>query len=209
MSKKAKRPMSTADAKFLTVLGHELRTQPTDGNCDPRFWTVIDEKKDVPCWSENAEEWALIDDEGNVVGHVPYETDAGELLCVPVRSEVFVPEDILFLTKREAQEHIERNRHHYNKPYTYVQTAWRSPQYERLLGLLAEVDWATVALLLDDRGALTCEMDVREQSVVRISAAEIVYTWRCRCTACGWEDRSDILPNFCPSCGAKVVGLRW
>lgn len=33
-------------------------------------------------------------------------------------------------------------------------------------------------------------------------------TWGCRCTACGdkFEHTSGITWNFCPSCGAKVVG---
>lgn len=150
MSKKTQRPMSADDVKFLAALGHELRTQPTDGNCDPRFWTVIDSRDDAPCWSEEAEQWALMDDEGQVVGHVPCDIDAGELSCVPVRSERVVVEETLFLTKREAEEHIRLNRHHYNKPFTYVQTAWRSPQYERLLGILAEIDWDRALETEDD-----------------------------------------------------------
>lgn len=42
------------DAEFLASLRHELLTQPTDGNRDPRFWGVKDE---VIQWGYN-EEWA-------------------------------------------------------------------------------------------------------------------------------------------------------
>lgn len=49
--------------------------------------------------------------------------------------------DTLFLTKRECQEHIERNKHHYKDPSPYAMTAWRSPQVKQLLGILKTVQW--------------------------------------------------------------------
>ena len=40
------------NAEFLENLRHELLTQPTDGNCDPRFWGVIEETIE---WGYNEE----------------------------------------------------------------------------------------------------------------------------------------------------------
>ena len=41
-----------------------------------------------------------------------------------------------FLTKRACQEHIDSNRHHYNEPHTYANTAYRNYELERLLKVL-------------------------------------------------------------------------
>lgn len=38
-----------------------------------------------------------------------------------------IAENTMFLTLREAKEHIARNDYHYVKPHTYGMTAWRSP----------------------------------------------------------------------------------
>lgn len=42
----------------------------------------------------------------------------------------------VFLTKRACKAHIEANRHHYSQPHTYAMTAWRNPEFERLLKIL-------------------------------------------------------------------------
>ena len=48
----------------------------------------------------------------------------------------------MFLTKRECEEHIKSNSHHYNKTaHSYAMTAWRSPQVEKLYKILSETDW--------------------------------------------------------------------
>lgn len=61
-------------------------------------------------------------------------------VCFYKDVERIVP-DTMFLTKRECEEHIERNYYHYNKPHPYAMTAWRSPQVERLYEILHNVDW--------------------------------------------------------------------
>lgn len=48
----------------------------------------------------------------------------------------------MFLTLREAQDHIESNRHNYEDPRPFAMTAWRSPQVEQLYRILHEVDFA-------------------------------------------------------------------
>ncbi|EAC6733314.1 hypothetical protein PT993_000196 [Listeria monocytogenes] len=50
--------------------------------------------------------------------------------------------DTLFLTKKEAQQHIENNRRHYNSTvHTYAMTAWRSRVVENLWDILRTADF--------------------------------------------------------------------
>ena len=52
-------------------------------------------------------------------------------------------ENTFFMTLREAKEHLEKNKYHYNntaKPYGM--TAWRSPQVERLYEIIKNTDWS-------------------------------------------------------------------
>ena len=53
-----------------------------------------------------------------------------------------VVDEAVFLTKKACMEHIKKNAHNYNDPHTYVMTAFRCPEYERLLKILKETDWA-------------------------------------------------------------------
>lgn len=50
-------------------------------------------------------------------------------------------ENTLFLTLRECQEHIAANHYHYDNPAPYAMTAWRSPQFERLIKILQTADF--------------------------------------------------------------------
>lgn len=58
----------------------------------------------------------------------------------------------MFLTLREAQEHIESNRHNYEDPRPFAMTAWRSPQVEQLYRILHEVDFNRLLGLLEGKG---------------------------------------------------------
>lgn len=54
----------------------------------------------------------------------------------------FVYPNAMFLTEKEAREHLERNYYHYSKDaHTYCMSAWRSPEVERLWKVLREVKW--------------------------------------------------------------------
>jgi len=55
-----------------------------------------------------------------------------------------IVEDTFFLTKKSCQKHIEQNHYHYKNPHTYAMTAWRNPEYERLLNIIKETDWENV-----------------------------------------------------------------
>lgn len=51
-------------------------------------------------------------------------------------------DDTLFLTLRECQEHIAANHYHYEHPAPYAMTAWRSPQFERLIKILQTAEFS-------------------------------------------------------------------
>lgn len=52
-----------------------------------------------------------------------------------------VSEDHLFLTKKACQEYINRYSYNHKNPHTYVMTAERCPEYERLLEILKKTEW--------------------------------------------------------------------
>lgn len=54
----------------------------------------------------------------------------------------FIAKNRMFLTRAEAEAHLESNYYHYTDwAHTYAMTAWRSPQVERLLNVLHEADF--------------------------------------------------------------------
>lgn len=60
---------------------------------------------------------------------------------VPMHEVAEIRPDTFFITKRECQEHIKRNKHHYSsKAHSYAMTAWRSPQVEKLWEVLETLD---------------------------------------------------------------------
>lgn len=89
-----------------------------------------------------------------------YESDAKRFVeeyadakCANVAYETREPkiaENTMFLTLREAQEHIRLNGYHYTDPYTYAMTAWRSPQVEQLYKILHEVDFQQLLEVVED-----------------------------------------------------------
>lgn len=53
-----------------------------------------------------------------------------------------VDENTMFLTLREAEEHIAANSYHYIEPRPFCMCAWRSPQVERLVKVLRTADFS-------------------------------------------------------------------
>lgn len=73
--------------------------------------------------------------------------------------EPHIAANTMFLTQAAASAHLAENRHHYDESaHTYAMTAWRSPQVERLYGILHEVDFRALRCLLDMTASLpaTC-----------------------------------------------------
>lgn len=64
-----------------------------------------------------------------------------DIFRVPYRDIKVIAENTFFLTLEECKKHIELNRYHYNNPYPYCMTAWRSPQVERLYKILENTNW--------------------------------------------------------------------
>ena len=165
------------DAEFLGNLRHELLTQPTDGNRDPRFWGVIEDEIEWGYEEEVAEGWGVWDSpnccdvgEPNDLQSVidefidpdnydlspedfdgcddieEYVDRANELcdnqFCLQYyRKQRVVSEDHIFLTKKACREYINRYGYNHKNPHTYVMTAERCPEYERLLKILKETEW--------------------------------------------------------------------
>lgn len=56
-------------------------------------------------------------------------------------NEEYIVKDTMFLTLREAQDHIKRNYYHYSdKVHPYAMTAWRSPQVSKLIDILSKIN---------------------------------------------------------------------
>ena len=128
---------------FLKGLQEELNTQDTVGQADPRFWVVMcSEYRD--CHEGMAEKYALYNRSCDLLGYLDCPIDEDEnpnLSCYPVRRTDYITENTMFLTLREAEEHIRLNGYHYKNPRPFAMTAWRSPQVKQLIKILHEADW--------------------------------------------------------------------
>lgn len=69
--------------------------------------------------------------------------------CVFLTKQWKIVADTMFLTLREAEDHLETNYYHYtNEARTYAMTAWRSPDVAQLIKLLHEVDFNELSELV-------------------------------------------------------------
>lgn len=166
------RRLKTQDIEFLNELQEELKTQPNDGNAAPVFW-VIRQYEDQITDSDFGEKTLyahsdgdcsefktledlrlFLDEELDSIEH--YETldeafdiiladynDSGYFYRYEAISVGVIQPDTLFITKKEAQQHIGNNRRHYNSTvHTYAMTAWRSRVVERLWDILRTADFS-------------------------------------------------------------------
>lgn len=140
------RDLTPPDIAFLLKLQHEMLTQDHLCQADPRYWVIRDEREEI-CWSEYADRYLITNTDGDTLGYSDQELyDCPDnIRYIPVRTVEFNVEGPIFLTMKEAQEHIKANSHHYNKPRPYAETAWRCPDEERLWKLLQEIDWAALS----------------------------------------------------------------
>lgn len=66
----------------------------------------------------------------------------GDIERVGISSKRIIYPNTMFLTEKEAREHLERNHYHYSQDaHTYCMCAWRSPDVEKLWKILREVKW--------------------------------------------------------------------
>ena len=184
--------LSSEDVQFLKDLSYELNTQDHVGQANPRFWVIMDYKRDyadgfdggtaiydvveyeVVCEYNNdltiLGEWIKETFEDIVdIKNLEYTEDYVEFECddhtyniqydwdlkmfledieydkhyqvTGYREEEYIVQNTMFLTLREAQEHIKRNYYHYSdKVHPYAMTAWRSPQVDKLIKILNKIN---------------------------------------------------------------------
>lgn len=110
-------------------------------------------------WLED--KWLELDESGNVKGRYATISDItfrnvienyakhNMLDCVFLTKQWKIVADTMFLTLREAKDHLETNYYHYtNEARTYAMTAWRSPDVAQLIKLLHEVDFNELSELV-------------------------------------------------------------
>lgn len=65
-----------------------------------------------------------------------------EYKVVGISTRTIIYPNVMFLTEKDAREHLEKNHYHYSDDaHTYCMHAWRSPVVERLWKILRETKW--------------------------------------------------------------------
>lgn len=83
-------------------------------------------------------EFMTVDDLNDLLEDCVY--DKCKVVGLAVRPIVYP--NTMFLTEKDAREHLERNYYHYSgDAHTYCMCAWRSPVVERLWKILRETKW--------------------------------------------------------------------
>lgn len=171
------RQITRDDIEFLAALQDEMNTQPHQCQADPRFWVVMTHKYREACEDvDRIDRVTLVDDDGEALESLTTSQailaamDAGikgverhsfrefiERWCDNTgRRAIFetreerIAENTMFLTLREAQEHIKRNDYHYIDARPFAMTAWRSPQVAQLYKILHEVDFRQLLEVAED-----------------------------------------------------------
>ncbi|EJB6195996.1 hypothetical protein [Listeria monocytogenes] len=163
--------MKVQEIEFLNELQEELKTQTNDGNAAPVFW-VIRQYEDQVTDSDFGEKTLYVhvdgdytefktledlrfflDEELDAIEHCETLGEAFDIILADYNDYGYyrryaatkvgvIKSDTLFITKKEAQQHIENNRHHYNRTvHTYAMTAWRSRVVEKLWDILRTADF--------------------------------------------------------------------
>lgn len=69
-----------------------------------------------------------------------------ELQVIPVQYHHEIVPNAVFLTHKDAVQHLKQNRHNYDaNVYPYCMCADRSPTFESLIKILRQTDWSTLA----------------------------------------------------------------
>lgn len=126
--------------------------------------------------------------------------DSSEITLVYYREieSVVTQETGCFLTKEACQKHIELNHYHYNNPHTYAMTAWRNPEFERLMNIIETMEFEEelnedVIYVLYYRGKMY-ENNNRRPIYIKESNAKQVLTSEAKriakdeCDTLGWYD---------------------
>ena len=104
---------------------------------DEDSYDDVFEKLEIP--DDAVANFDLID---SIVEQINVDSRVHDFEIFGVVDEPFIVQDTMFLTNREAKEHIKSNYYHYtSRVHTYAMTAWRSPQVERLINILQKADF--------------------------------------------------------------------
>lgn len=170
------RQITREDIEFLAALQNEMNTQPHVGQADPRFWVVMTHRLRMTLRDEDIDYVAITSEDGELIEELTLSeavrrakeagiSDNGWLTemevikryyesigasVFPEIKEERIAENTMFLTLREAQEHIKRNDYHYIDARPFAMTAWRSPQVAQLYKILHEVDFQQLLEVAED-----------------------------------------------------------
>lgn len=101
-----------------------------------------------------------------------------DTVIIGISIRPFMYPNTMFLTEKEAREHLERNHYHYSEDaHTYCMCAWRSPDVEKLWKILRETKWDCKDKELeshDEKLILQCCISLMQELV---SGFEEWYRW--------------------------------
>lgn len=138
-----KRSLTQDDLVFLKELQHELNNQPTLATADPRFWVIRDYVYREATDGDDIEAVELSK------GVIKEYAENNALGCVFLTKLWAIVPDTMFLTLREAEEHLKANYYHYStEAHTFGMHAWRSPEVAQLIKLLHTVDFDELSKLV-------------------------------------------------------------
>lgn len=146
--------VSQADPRFWVIRDYQwelalegceetYRVHDEEGN-DWSLDSFLDYLRDEEAYDEVLEETTVTKDTEADYELIEYLVDELEgFTLYGTRQEAFIVPNTMFLTIREAKEHIRRNYYHYtSKVHPYAMTAWRSPQVERLINILQSANFS-------------------------------------------------------------------
>lgn len=169
--------LATADPRFWVIRDYEYR-EATRNDAIDAVEFFEDGSSEVICLNEaveraysdklllggvdHAEDWLKdnsiqFDEHGYMwlgsqsafEGAIKEYAENNALDCVFLTKLWSIVPDTMFLTLREAKEHLKANYYHYTtEAHTYCMHAWRSPDVAQLIKLLHTIDFDELAKLL-------------------------------------------------------------
>lgn len=138
----------------LFIIQQEVETVTGDGRGDKTvYWNGGDQTSiEAETYEalENAQDNEVSDDDiKELLDEVGLDTladfDTNDWEQLEVKNEfVFADNAGFFFTEKACHDHIEQNKYHYNKPRSYVISAWRNPEMvatmQMILNLTSEAD---------------------------------------------------------------------
>lgn len=155
--------VSQADPRFWVIMDYrwELATEgceetyrvhDNEGN-DWSLESFLNYLRDEEDYDELLEEIGITDEteaESDLIYDLVDNLD--DFIMYGATNESYIVPDTLFLTIREAKEHLMRNNYNYtSKAHSYAMTGYRSPQFERLINILQTADFKSIMEMEDIR----------------------------------------------------------